>query len=89
MPKSTDPDKPPPPPIPWWVWVFVVACAAIPVVSLGGAIPAGIGGGGAAGCIGISRNAAMPAAARVGICVVVTAICWALFGAFIYAMKNL
>ena len=25
--------------VPWWTWIFIVVCAAIPVSTLGGAIP--------------------------------------------------
>src|SRR6187455_417393 len=49
----------PKPPIPAWAWVFAVACGIIPVLTLGGAIPAAIGFGGAAGCVGTARNPAM------------------------------
>ena len=46
-PWKKDDDKPEQPPIPPWVWVFVVACGAIPVVALGGAVPMALGFGGA------------------------------------------
>ena len=32
---------------PWWAWPFVVACLAIPFYTLGGALPAALGLGGA------------------------------------------
>lgn len=38
--------------VPWWGWVFVVACGAIPVLTLGGAVPTGLGAG--AACAGIA-----------------------------------
>ena len=65
------------PPIPPWAWVFVVACGIIPVLTLGGAIPTGIGVGGAAACIGVARNPSMPVAGRVVLCAVITVGCWA------------
>jgi hypothetical protein len=57
--------KPKNPPIPAWAWIFAVLCAAIPLVTLGGAIPAGIGFGGAGGCIGLARNPELSLGVRV------------------------
>src|SRR5262245_10299611 len=37
-------------PMPSWAWGFVAACVAIPLISMGGAVPAALGGGGAAAC---------------------------------------
>lgn len=83
MPTATNQDKPAKPPIPPWAWVFAVACGVLPVLTLGGAIPGAIGFGGAAGCIGVARNPDMPVAARVGICVAITAGCWVVVGALL------
>src|SRR5262245_21036038 len=74
--------KPPKPPIPWWAWCFAAACGIIPVITLGGAIPAAIGGGGAFGCIGVAREPKLSVATRVGICAAITGGCWALFITF-------
>src|SRR6185369_17980501 len=43
-------------PLPKWSYVFIGACAIIPIVAAGGAIPAGIGGGGALGCAALARD---------------------------------
>jgi hypothetical protein len=75
-------------PMPPWAWIFIVACGIIPIISLGGAIPAAIGFGGAAGCAGIARNANQPVATRVALCVVVVAVCWVLFGVMIAAFAG-
>ncbi len=69
--------------IPGWAWIFVVGCVLIPIVTLGGAIPGAIGGGGAFGCVSIARDPSKPVATRVILCSVVTGICWALFVAFV------
>lgn len=82
MDSSTAPRTPPPtgkPPIPGWAWIFVVACALIPIVSLGGGIPAAIGCGGAAGCVAAARNPDQSVEMRVGICCGITVLCWGLF----------
>lgn len=80
------PAKPVKPPIPGWAWVFAVACGIIPILTLGGALPAVIGIGGASGCIGVARNPELPVGTRIGICVGITALCWiaviALIGTF-------
>lgn len=74
--------SPPTEPIPGWAWLFVVACIAIPVVSRGGAIPAGIGAAGAAGCVSVARKAVRPVAVRAGICGAITAGAWGVFIGF-------
>lgn len=67
------------PPIPPWAWLFALACIAIPIISVGGAIPGAIGGGGAAGCVGIARDTKISFSNRILICVGITGLCWALF----------
>lgn len=73
----TPPQAPPPTKgkIPGWAWIFVVACALIPIVSLGGLVPIALGVGGAMGCIGVARGG-MSTGAKVGVCVGITAVCW-------------
>ena len=73
------PAKPPKPPIPWWAWLFAAACALIPIITLGGAIPAAIGGAGVFGCIGAAREAKLSRGARLAICIGITVGCWVLF----------
>jgi len=75
--------KEPKPPIPGWTWVFIVLCVAIPVITLGGAIPGGIGGGGGFGCAQIGRNPEKPAKLRVIQCALVTIACWVIFILFL------
>ncbi len=68
----------PKPRIPAWAWLFVAACVAIPVITLGGAIPGAIGGGGAFGCVAIARDTSKPVGVRLGLCIAVTVVCWTL-----------
>ena len=42
--------------LPCWAWVFVGGCLLIPVVTLGGAVPAVIGFLGAWGCASIAKQ---------------------------------
>lgn len=67
------------PPIPPWAWLFALACIAIPIISLGGAIPGAIGGGGAAGCVGVARDVNKTVSTRILVCVVITGVSWGLF----------
>ncbi len=69
-------------PLPPWVWLFIIANGAIPALTIGGAIPAVIGIGGAAICISQSRNTARSVRNRVLVCVGVTLLAWVLFLAF-------
>ena len=73
----------PPEPMPAWAWVFIVVCGAIPVVSLGGAIPAMIGFTGAFGCAAVSRNRSLPAGVRLGSCLAIAAAAWGAFALLI------
>ena len=68
----------PKPPIPPWAWLFAAACGIIPILTLGGAIPGAIGFGGAAACVGVSRDATKPIGLRLGICIGITILCWGL-----------
>jgi len=62
---------------PAWAIVFAILCIAIPIVSLGGALPALIGFGGAAFCISISKST-LSTAVRVLLCTLLTLGAWLL-----------
>lgn len=68
-------------PIPSWGYLFVVACALVPVVSLGGAIPSLLGFGGAGACAKLARDTSRPAPTRVLLCAAVTVGVWGVFDA--------
>lgn len=61
-------------PMPKWAYAFVIPCALL--FCLGGALPAGLGVGGAMGCAAVSKNESMPIWLRVLICAVITCGCW-------------
>ena len=71
------------PPIPPWAWIFAIACVMIPVLTLGGALPGAIGGGGAFGCISIARDPTKELGLRVVLCSGVVVLCWGLFLVFL------
>ena len=61
--------------IPRWAWIFVGVCGLIPVVTLGGAIPAVIGFSGAWGCSEISKRS-WHVAIRCIVCLIITIFAW-------------
>jgi len=66
-------------PIPKWSYAFVGACVLIPIVSLGGAIPAALGIGGAAGVAALARDESKPLGTRLALSAAVCVGCWTLF----------
>jgi hypothetical protein len=73
-------------PVPGWAYVFALACGVIPVLSLGGFVPAMIGIGGASSCIKISSTGSLHGFLRVLLCIVITIGCWILFGGFVLSV---
>jgi hypothetical protein len=65
-------------PVPKWAWPFMIACAAIPMVSLGGALPAVIAVAGVSGILSAARTT-WSAALRAGACALMTLACWGAF----------
>jgi hypothetical protein len=74
---------------PEWAYLFVVLCGAIPVISLGGAIPAVIGGGGAGLCLTVARAHSWSKGLRMFLCLGITVVAWFLFVAMISAVMRL
>jgi hypothetical protein len=67
-------------PVPKWSWIFMIACAVIPVVSVGGALPAAIAGAGIGGTIAVVRARRWSTAMRAGACALIVVACWGAFG---------
>jgi hypothetical protein len=61
---------------PAWANLFALACAVIPVLTLGGAIPMVLGMGGASGCVAVARNKQMDITTRIAVCAGITVGCW-------------
>ena len=72
-----------PPEVPRWGWGFVLACAMIPVLTLGGVVPVVIGVAGATRCYRVSGDAGLPPRSRMLRCAGITAACWAATAAFL------
>lgn len=73
---------------PAWSYAFSAACFAIPLVTLGGAIPVALGFGAGAACQAIAKDANKSIGARVVLCAVVTAAAWGLLGAILLVVMS-
>jgi hypothetical protein len=77
-------------PAPMWAWVFIGACVLIPVITLGGLLPALLGFGGATAALTVSRLNRWSVALRAGVCALITFACWIgllLLGTAVVAVK--
>jgi len=77
------------PPIPGWGWAFIILCVAIPVITLGGAIPGAIGGAGGFGCAEIARDPKKSTKTKIIFCSLVVGLCWIVFLVFLGGMVYL
>lgn len=75
-------------PIPWWAWFFFAACLGVPVYSMGGAVPGGLGAAGAVGCLYLARLPGRGAWFRALACVLATAAAWGAFLGFLELLKG-
>ncbi len=60
----------------WWGWIFFVACMAILVATRGGALWGALGGMAGSACLKIAGSREIPLAARLSVCVLITASVW-------------
>ncbi len=65
---------------PRWGWIFVGLCLLIPLVTLGGAIPAAIGLLGTWGSSAVAGRKNWPIAIRIVLCIVVVVASWISLG---------
>jgi hypothetical protein len=72
-------------PIPRWAYAFFALSALIPIVALGGALPALLGSLGVLVCGGVAKDESKSTTARVAICAAVTLFAWAAFGLLMLA----
>lgn len=66
-------------PIPKWAWIFVALCAAIPVVTLGGALPVVFGLLGVVSCLRVARSQSMKSGVKALACAGITILAWLAF----------
>ena len=74
--------------LPGWAWLFILGCLAVPVVTLGGAVPGALGFGGAAGCANIAKKPGWEPLPRVMVCALITGGVWLLFIVFAVAVAR-
>jgi hypothetical protein len=75
-------------PVPKWAWVFIVACVLIPVITVGGAVPAGLAGAGISATLSVARLSRWSAAKRVGVCSLITLACWGSLGLLLMTLQK-
>ena len=73
---------------PTWAIVFAVLCGAIPIVTMGGAIPAVIGIAGAGLCIFVAKLK-LPTILRVLFCTGITVVAWIVTFMIVFAFASL
>lgn len=76
-------------PLPRWAYAFFALCALIPIVAVGGALPALLGSLGALVCAGVARDESKTTTMRVAICVAVTLFAWAAFALLLLAAARM
>ena len=77
--------------LPPWAWPFVMACFAIPLITMGGALPTGIGFGAATGCAQVSKKPDWETVPKILTCAAIAGGAWILvFGvlAAIFAART-
>lgn len=75
--------------MPWWTWIFLVLCIAVPVVSLGGALPVGIALLCSIWCVRVAISPNMKTAIKILCCFGITALAWTLLGILLFAISSL
>ncbi len=66
--------------LPRWAWIFIVLCFALPIASLGGAIPTVLAALGAIFCVKVAMLSNMKTPVKVLCCFGITLLVWILFG---------
>ena len=75
--------------LPWWTWLFIVACALLPIISLGGAIPMVTAVLGIILCIRASSSPTIKTSLKLLYCFGIVAIAWGLAYLFAFAVSSL
>jgi len=74
--------------LPGWAWPFVALCLFIPVATLGGAIPIGLGLGGAMGAARLAKDPERPPRVRIILCAGITVLAWAGLAATMHLLRR-
>lgn len=74
---------------PWWTWIFFVLCLLLPVVTLGGAVPAALAVLGILLCFHIASVRKHKTVVDILLCLVVTLAMWGVSFCFIFLINSL
>lgn len=74
--------------VPGWAWPFIAACFAIPLMTMGGALPTGLGFGAAAGCAQVAKKPDWETMPKVVTCAGIAGGAWILILALIAALAS-
>ena len=74
--------------LPGWAWPFVAACFAIPLMTLGGALPTGLGFGAAAGCAQVAKKPDWETTPKVLTCAAIAGGAWLLLLGLLAAVAS-
>ena len=75
--------------MPWWTWIFVIVCIAIPIVSLGGALPVVIALLCSIWCVRVSVSPNIRTAIKVLCCLGILVLAWILFGILLFVLSGI
>lgn len=75
--------------MPKWTWIFIVACIAIPIVSLGGALPVLLALLCSMGVVRVSASPNMNTFKKVMCCLGISLLGWGLFIGLMIAMLSI
>jgi hypothetical protein len=73
---------------PGWAYFFATLCGVIPVMTLGGLVPIGVGVAGVTACLAVGRASSLPTALRVMLCIGIVAACWVGIIIFLVALSK-
>ena len=74
---------------PWWAWIFFVLCLLLPIVTLGGAIPAALAVLGILFCFRIATARKHRAVVDFALCFAITLAVWVIAFCFVFLIKML
>lgn len=72
--------------MPWWTWIFIAICIAVPIVSLGGALPVLIALLCSVLCVRVSVSPNMKILPKILICSGISLLAWILLGILMFVM---
>lgn len=75
--------------MPWWAWIFIISCIAVPIVSLGGALPVVIALLCSIWCVRVSVSPNIKTTIKLLCCLGIAALAWTLLGILLLVMSSI